>query len=199
MAGALGIRWTRPVVASLAGYRPSRRVRVKLLSVLIETERLDLRPMTIADLDEFVALPFAAPPFDHQRAIARLHANEAEWKHRGQGILAILDHVSGRVVGRVALKYWAQRDETWFGIALHRDDWGHGFATEAGRACVAWGFRDLGIPYIWAMIDPENTRAIELVERLGMTRQRALGSFDDSAVLYRVTREDWERGGGTEG
>lgn len=167
--------------------------------MLIETARLRLRPMTMADLDEFVALPFATPPFDRQRAIARLHANEAEWKDRGQGILAILDRVSRRFVGRVALKYWAQRDETWFGIALHRDDWGRGFATEAGRACVAWGFRHLGIPYISAMIDPENTRAIKLVERLGMTRQRTLDFFNDSAVLYRVTGEDWERGAATEG
>jgi RimJ/RimL family protein N-acetyltransferase len=169
--------------------------------VLVETERLSLRPMTLADLDEFVALPYAGARFDHQRAVARLHANEAEWRDHGQGILAILDRDSGRFVGRVALKYWAQTDETWFGMALHRADWGRGFATEAGRGCLSWGFRDLGIPYVLAMIDPKNTRAIKLVERLGMIRLRTHTrvSFGDSAVIYRVTREDWERGAGTDG
>jgi Acetyltransferase (GNAT) domain len=103
--------------------------------VLIETERLSLRPMTIADLDQFVALRYVAPPFDRGHAIERLHADEREWKARGHGMLAILKRGSGRFLGRVALKYSAQSDETWFGLALHRDAWGHGFATEAGMYC----------------------------------------------------------------
>jgi RimJ/RimL family protein N-acetyltransferase len=160
--------------------------------VLIETERLRLRPMTMADLDQFVALPYVAPPFDRKHAIERLHADEREWKARGHGMLAILERGSGRFLGRVALKYSVQSDETWFGLALHRDAWGHGFATEAGRACIDWGFRELDLPFLLAMIHPENTRSIKLVERLGMTPLRTEFRLDDSVVVYGVSREGWQ-------
>jgi RimJ/RimL family protein N-acetyltransferase len=160
--------------------------------VLIETERLSLRPMTMADLDQFVALPYVAPPFDRGHAIERLHADEREWKARGHGMLAILERGSGRFLGRVALKYSAQSDETWFGLALHRDAWGHGFATEAGRACIDWGFRELDLPFLSAMIHPENTRSIKLVERLGMTPLRTEFRLEDSVVVYGVSREGWQ-------
>jgi RimJ/RimL family protein N-acetyltransferase len=172
--------------------RPVRRGRVTLFGVLIETERLSLRPMTIDDLDQFVALPYVAPPFDRDQAIERLHADEREWKDRGHGMLAILERGSGRFLGRVALKYWAQSDETWFGSALYRDAWGHGFATEAGHACIDWGFRDLGVPCVSAMIHPENTRSIKLVERLGMTPLRAEVLLEDSVLVYGITREEWQ-------
>ena len=159
--------------------------------MLIETERLSLRPMTIADLDEFLALPYVPPPFDRRRAIERLHADEREWKDRGHGMLAILDRAGGRFLGRVALNYWAQSDETLFGLALHRDAWGHGYATEAGRACIDWGFRDLGVPYLSALIHPENTRSIRLVERLGMTPLRTDVLLEVPVLVYWISCEDW--------
>ncbi len=60
---------------------------------------------------------------------------------------AVLGRLSGRFLGRVGLKYWPQFDETEVGWVLRRDAWGHGYATEAARACLDWGFGNLAIPY----------------------------------------------------
>ena len=133
----------------------------------IETDRLLLRPLTTADLDEVVEL-HAMPEvkrtmggaFDRPAALARLERNELEWDERGHGLVAILERASGRFLGRSGLKYWPQFDETEVGWVLRADVWGHGFATEAGRACIDWGFRDLEVPYLTAMIVPDNERSI---------------------------------------
>jgi RimJ/RimL family protein N-acetyltransferase len=162
--------------------------------MLIETDRLVLRPLTTADLDEVVEL-HAMPEvkrtmgaFSRSAARARLERNELEWDERGHGLVAIIERASGRFLGRSGLKYWRQVDETEVGWVLRADFWGHGFATEAGRACLDWGFRDLNVPYLTAMILPDNQRSIHVAERLGMTPLRTDSLMDLPVVVYALER-----------
>jgi RimJ/RimL family protein N-acetyltransferase len=162
--------------------------------MLIETDRLILRPLTTADLDEVVEL-HAMPEvkrtmgsFDRSATRSRLERNELEWQERGHGLVAIIERASGRFLGRSGLKYWPQFDETEVGWVLRADFWGHGFATEAGRACLDWGFRDLNVPYLTAMILPDNHRSIRVAERLGMTPLRSDSLMDLPVVVYALPR-----------
>ena len=83
-------------------------------------------------------------------------------------------------------------------MALRPEHWGQGFATEAGRACFAWGFTDLGVPIVSALVDLHNTRSIKLLRRLGMTPHRMVIPFMGVEIVYSVTRQEWERGDGAE-
>jgi RimJ/RimL family protein N-acetyltransferase len=169
--------------------------------VLIETERLRLRPMDMDDLDAFVAL-HAEPevtrfirPLDRAAAEERLHRDESEWRQRNHGLLAILDRSDGAFLGRCGLKYWPQFDETELGWALRREAWGHGYATEAGRTCIEWGFAELDAPYLTAMVNPENVRSIRVAERLGLAPMREDSLLGDPVIVYGLTREQRDRGG----
>jgi RimJ/RimL family protein N-acetyltransferase len=64
---------------------------------------------------------------------------------------------------------WLQFEETEVGWAFRRDAWVHGYATEAARACLEWGFGSLDVPYLTAMIHPDNEASIQLARRLGMS------------------------------
>ena len=146
--------------------------------MLIETERLTLRPLVVADVEEVVAVQ-ADPeierflgPLDRDEALKRLHENDREWRELGYGRMAILDRASGRFLGRAGLKYWPQFEETEAGWTLRKDAWGHGYATEAARASIEWGFASFDVPYITAMIEPPNTRSLAVAARLGMSRLR---------------------------
>jgi RimJ/RimL family protein N-acetyltransferase len=161
----------------------------------IETDRLLLRPLTIADLEEFLAL-HAEPeviatlgPCSRSTAVERLNNYELEWQERGYGLVALLERDTGRFVGRSGLKYWPQFDETEVGWVLHPDFWGRGFATEAGRACLDWGFRDLDVPYITAMIVPDNARSLRVAQRLGMKPLRPDHLNDISVIVHAVDRK----------
>ncbi len=88
----------------------------------------------------------------------------------------------------VALKYWPQFDEAEVAWVLRREEWGHGYATEAARACADWGFREFAYPYLTAMIRPENARSVRVAERLGMTLLRDDSLFDVTVVVHFVER-----------
>jgi RimJ/RimL family protein N-acetyltransferase len=161
---------------------------------MIETDRLLLRPLTTADLDDLVEM-HARPEvvrwmgtYDRSAALERLERNEREWEERGHGLVAILERTSGQFLGRSGLKYWPQFDETEVGWVLHPDAWGHGFATEAGQACLEWGFRALEVPYLTAMIVPDNDRSISVATRLGMRPIRSDLLMELSVVVYAVDR-----------
>jgi RimJ/RimL family protein N-acetyltransferase len=162
--------------------------------MVIETDRLVLRPLAVADLDEVVGM-HAMPEvkrtmgaFDRAAALARLERNEREWDERGHGLMAIRERASGRFLGRSGLKHWPQFDETEVGWVLRADAWGHGFATEAGQACVDWGFRELNVPYLTAMIVADNERSIRVARRLGMEPLRSDSLMDLPVVVYAIER-----------
>jgi ribosomal-protein-alanine N-acetyltransferase len=83
------------------------------------------------------------------------------------------------------------------GWRLARSAWGHGFATEAARAAVAYGFDVLGLDEIVSLTVPANTRSRHVMEKLGMTRNPD-DDFDHPRlpeghplrrhVLYRLRR-----------
>jgi RimJ/RimL family protein N-acetyltransferase len=146
--------------------------------VVIETERLRLRPLGGSDLEDFLALHsepevvrFTAR-FDRSGAARRLAEIEREWEERGHGAMAVLDRVTGRFLGRAGLKYWPEFDETEAGWSLHTREWGHGYATEATRAVLEWGFDGLPLDYVTAMIQPANDRSVAVARRLGFTPLR---------------------------
>ena len=160
---------------------------------MIETERLLLRRMDLADLDEFAAL-HADPDvtqfvfaFDRKEAEERLHKDKDEWRQRGHGLLAVVDRTSGDFLGRAGLKYWPQFDETEVGWILSRDAWGHGYATEAARACIEWGLEQLELAYLTAMINPANGRSVRVADRLGMRPSREDELLGNPVVVYTIS------------
>jgi len=169
----------------------------KTVVVVLEGERLLLRPLAMTDLDDIVAL-YADPEvtrfirrLERSAAIERLRDNEREWSERGHGMFAVLDRISARFLGRAGLKYWPQFDETELGWVLRRDAWGQGYATEAARACLDWGFSALPVPYLTAMIDPSNAASIRVARRLNMAPLRNDRLLQSEVVVYGLSRDYW--------
>jgi RimJ/RimL family protein N-acetyltransferase len=83
------------------------------------------------------------------------------------------------------------------GWRLAAEHWGHGYATEGGRAALTFGFDVLGLSEIVAFTVPENVRSRRVMEKLGMTRDPN-DDFDHPVlpaghrlsrhVLYRIAR-----------
>jgi RimJ/RimL family protein N-acetyltransferase len=116
-----------------------------------------------------------------------------EWAEYGYGRLAIVDRESGEFLGRSGLKYWPEFDEVEAGWVLMPAARGRGVATEAARACVEWGFENLDVPYITAMIAPDNIASAPVAQRLGMTPLREDLLHGTPVVVHAVRRKDWAR------
>ena len=169
----------------------------RLPRIVLETDRLLLRRATIDDIDELVAI-HADPDlirfhgsWDRAKALDWLAQVDRNWQEHGYGRIAIADRASGHLLGRTGIMYLGQFAETELGWTLRREAWGHGYATEAARACADWAFRDFAIPYLTALIEPENVRSIRVAGRLGMTRLRDDVYEDRAMIVHSVTRETW--------
>ena len=64
--------------------------------------------------------------------------------------------------------------EAWIGYCFNRHSWGKGYATEAARRLVAFGFDELKLHRIFATCDPQNKGSVRVLEKAGMRREGLL-------------------------
>jgi [ribosomal protein S5]-alanine N-acetyltransferase len=112
--------------------------------------------------------------------------------------LAIVIRAAERLIGgcRIEIRNAASGNGD-IGYVLARDAWGHGYATEAARALVAFGFQALALHRIWATCDVENRASARVLEKIGMQPEgrlrqnvRRKGEWRDSD-LYAALQPDW--------
>ncbi|MEU7821966.1 GNAT family N-acetyltransferase [Catellatospora sp. NPDC049133] len=110
----------------------------------------------------------------------------------GYGVWAVESRDFGLVAGSVLLKPLPEpadgpgRGEVEIGWHFHPDCWGHGYATEAARAVLAYGWT-LGLTEIHAIARPDNTPSLAVMRRIGMTRVgRTHRWYDLEAELYVI-------------
>jgi RimJ/RimL family protein N-acetyltransferase len=81
---------------------------------------------------------------------------------------------------------------------VHPDHWGHGYATEAARLILRFGFATLSLHRIFATCDPRNTASAHVMEKIGMQYEGRLrdtmlirDGWRDSLV-YSVLEDKWQ-------
>ena len=145
--------------------------------MILETERLLLRPFHPADIDPYAEmcadsevmefLNATGSPISRADAWRQLAMYLGHWELRGFGTWAVEERGTGALVGRVGLHFpegWPDRELGW---TIARKFWGRGYASEAARAAIAHAFGTLGWTHLVSLIHPNNHRSARLAERLG--------------------------------
>lgn len=168
--------------------------------------REDREPFAVLNADPEVMRYFRAP-LDRAESDAFADRIEAQFDDLGYGLWAVEVRGDGRFIGFTGLaRHVFEAPFTpcvEVGWRLARDAWGHGYATEAARAALEFGFIDTGLDEIVSMTTRTNERSQAVMRRLGMTHDPA-DDFDHPRlpddhplrphVLYRLTRGQWEAG-----
>jgi RimJ/RimL family protein N-acetyltransferase len=146
----------------------------------VRTERLLLRrwrPEDAEPLAEIYAQPEFLehmPPRDLDQTREQIARLERSWEENGYSQWAGVDLESGRLVGRLGMLChhdWPLADGPVpeVGWVLHRDFWGRGLATEAGRVSIECWRGHLDDPRLISITLRANRRSWAVMERLGMT------------------------------
>ena len=101
---------------------------------------------------------------------------------------AASDRASGRVIGDCGLQMLEGGPQVEIGYKLARAVRGRGLAAEAGRACLAAGFDELGLERIVAVADPDNVASRRVMKKLGMTLMGRGRHYGSETVLYEIRR-----------
>lgn len=98
----------------------------------------------------------------------------------------LIDKQSGKVIGSAGFHNWIpEHRRAEVGYYLHADYRRNGLMLEAMDAIVAHGFRNMDLHRIEALIDPENTPSINLIGRLGFTKEGVLREhYHHKGVIY---------------
>lgn len=111
----------------------------------------------------------------------------------------MIDRADGRLIGNSGIRVNdpEQREAT-IGYELDPRVWGHGFATEAAGAILAFGFERLDLHRVWAECVADNAASARVLEKLGLRREAHFrqhrwyrGRWWDTLV-FAILAEEWQ-------
>jgi ribosomal-protein-alanine N-acetyltransferase len=190
-------------------------------AVVLTTERLVLRRLSIDDLEPLAAI-YADPAvrrFFPEGTLTRDETREeiawmleVDYPRYGYGLWATILKDSGALIGRCGLLPWpvmgseraalgvegpeerptpGRHVEVEVAYLLASPYWGRGLATEAARAVVRYGFATLGVDRLIALIDEENEASRRVATKIGMTVDGDVEEGGEVFPLYAITRTRW--------
>lgn len=177
--------------------------------VRLTTDRLILREFAAADWEAVLAYQRDPrylryyPWTERTPADARAFVDMfLDWqgeqpRHRFQLAIALKD--SGKLVGNCGLRRKPVNDwEADLGYELNPQHWGRGYATEAARAIVNFGFEELALARISSWCIADNAPSARVLGRLRFRQEGHLrcneyfkGRWWDT-LLYALLRDEWE-------
>jgi [ribosomal protein S5]-alanine N-acetyltransferase len=172
----------------------------------LKTARLLLRPFRLTDADDVqrlagdrdIASTTASIPHPYDDGIAEQWIATHQ-RHFAQGTwldLAITLDPAGALVGAIGLRFEPEHDRAELGYWIGKPYWGRGYATEAARALVQYGFETLGLHRIYARHFTRNPASGNVLQKIGMTHEghrrqheKKWGIYEDEE-LYGMLRDE---------
>ena len=161
---------------------------------MIQSERLSLREFRDDDFDavhsyacdmEVVRyMPWGPNTEDDTRAFLERAQSSSAADPRIGYTLAVMQTSTDRLIGGIGLD--TEDQQAMLGYCFARPAWGQGFATEAARLILDFGFETLGIHRVRAGCDSENAASLRVLEKLGMRRE---GYFKHDCQIRGVWRD----------
>ena len=180
----------------------------------LETERLVLRDFVLEDADGLAACRQDERFWRYYEAEDDIEARAREhvamfvgWQDaapRTHFQLAVVLKLTRRLIGSCGIR---QRPQVSYGVSspaeadigyeLDASHWGQGYATEAVRAILAFGFGELKLHRVWSFCLAENEASWRVMERAGLRREGLLrdnvwlrGRWWDT-VVYGILEQEW--------
>lgn len=166
---------------------------------ILETPRLTLRRLTMDDVDNLllifedpIAMTFYHGTKSKQDAIQWVEKANRQFESMRQGFFAIELKSSGEFLGISGILFQEEidgKDLNEIGYLYARKHWGKGYATEAVKALLDYGFNTLGHKTLFTIIDPKNAVSIRVAEKNGFSYEKAIIYKGRDASLYSITSD----------
>ncbi len=179
----------------------------------IKTARLLIRPFAESDGDDFFEMmnspevcryiPDEVPTrAQSDEKLTKLIADSPDMglNDKGRLNLAVELVSQNKMIGWVGLGPLPFRlEETEIYYTFARDYWGKGYAGEAAGAFLGYGFEVLGLEKIVAIVIPENTASVRVIEKLGMQSGGTITGlaeefvFFEGVLYFSLSRSFWDK------
>lgn len=178
---------------------------------ILETARLRLRPLTLADapaVQRLASAPAIADttlhiPHPYPDGLAEQWiAGRAEVARSGAAVTwAIADRASDELYGAISISISQQHQHAEMGYWAGVPFWGRGYTSEAARMVLVHSFSTLGLNRVFAHHFARNPASGRVMQKIGMRHEGYLrqhvrkGEQFEDLVLYAILRQEWEAAG----
>lgn len=167
-----------------------------MTNLYIETDRLLIRPFKMEDIEPSYIMNLDAEVSRYTGDGGIVSKKEIErrivenvfgdYQKHGFGRLAVELKNENKFIGFTGLKYLEDMDEVDLGYRFMKEYWGKGIATESAQACVNLGFNTLGLNKMIAMVLPENSGSIRVLEKLHFEYEKEIIEDNQLAKVYSL-------------
>ena len=168
------------------------------MKTIFTSERLILRELDVSDAENFYKLnsdPHVIKytgdsDFNSVNEARAFLQNYSEYEKDGYGRWAVLSKADNVFLGWCGLKL-NEENKVDLGFRFFKIYWGNGFATEAAKACLNYGFSELKLPIIIGRALIENAASIKVLEKIGMKYwKETICHGNSKCVYYKIENED---------
>lgn len=154
-------------------------------------ERLDLRPITMADADRLAVLHADARVMNllQHGVLSRAESDamvanyEAEWPALGFGSWTVTERPTGRLVGLGGLRVHTGDYGVAIRLAFTPEAQGKGYGPELARAALAFAFEVAKLDRVVALTRSDNGPSQRSLEKAGMMREREIRMKSGRTIL----------------
>jgi RimJ/RimL family protein N-acetyltransferase len=165
-------------------------------AVVLETDRLVLRPMVPGDLDglcrifgdPLVMSAFEQPPLAREQVRTWLERNLDHQREHGYGLFAACLNSDGLLIGDCGLELMeiVGEEVAELGYDFRSDYWNQGYATEAACAVRDYAFETLGLRRLVSLIRSGNAASERVAEKTGLAKVEELERFGRPYLRYEI-------------
>lgn len=165
---------------------------------ILETERLILREITHADLDDLLAIwgdqevmRLFPKTLDRADLDGWIDRNLKRYEQYGHGLWAVILKSEQKLIGDCGLVIQEVdgAEELEVGYHFNKNYWGRGLAAEAARGCMEFAFTRLNRQRIISMIRPENLPSRRVAERNGLRIEKEVFWRGYQHYVYAIQRD----------
>ncbi|MEN4762351.1 GNAT family N-acetyltransferase [Chryseobacterium sp. C39-AII1] len=171
----------------------------------LETERLILRKLEENDVERMFLLdsnsdvmkyigvePLTEP--DQSREVIKII--QKQYSETGLGRLAVIEKSTGLLIGWCGLKLLTQETNGYknvyeLGYRFLPETWGKGYASEAAKASLEYGFHQIKANIIYAYAHCENEASLHILTKLGFEKTGEFEEPDGICFWYELTLEKY--------
>jgi ribosomal-protein-alanine N-acetyltransferase len=163
---------------------------------ILETERLLLRNQQPEDLDviakmfgdeevmRFIGDGKTYPRTAAEQSITKW--NDYERKH-GFTSWAIIRKEDNAFIGKCGFNYLPDKSDIELSYMLDEPYWGSGYASEIAKAALEYGLNKLKIKRVVALVYPQNSPSIRVIEKTGMKYEKECEYFGVKLLMYAIS------------
>ena len=168
------------------------------MNLIIETERLILRPLELSDAEAMFTMDnnpnvhkylWQNPTQNIEETIKVIEYVQKQYVDNNIGRFATILKATGEFIGWTGIKFITDHVENGntnfydYGYRLDEKFWNKGYASEATKAWLDYGFKEMKIEKMNAYTHAENGASNHILEKHGM--QFMEDYFDENSIKWK--------------